>query len=291
MSRMRLTAAMDEEYKSEDSLRKRVSRALAGDDEKIKSVQKEIIEGLKKGPTKDLLENLFIFVSSALRHKLKISPEIIEIYVREGGDMNNVLGYENIPDSIWGIYNKNLEKGVPTVFSRIHPVFYPEVPESTWKIMGGKIKENPFLVQQISPSEIPEKMLHFIKDGLKENTWPEDKKYKNVSKILTERLDRIASELEQAGRPDMALALDMVSDLLDRRKADQGDKIASEMFVIKNSKGWNLHFDQKAPHKLRFSPHHAPDIFFSKTDAEKKLKEIESYSEFSEGPFKIVPQQ
>jgi len=35
-------------------------------------------------------------------------------------------------------------------------------------------------------------------------------------KTLTERLDKIASEIEQSGRPDIALALDRISDKLER---------------------------------------------------------------------------
>ena len=36
---------------------------------------------------------------------------------------------------------------------------------------------------------------------------------------VTERLDRIASELEQAGRPDMALAVDSISDRLENKES------------------------------------------------------------------------
>ena len=46
---------------------------------------------------------------------------------------------------------------------------------------------------------------------------------------VTERLDRVATELEQAGRPDMALALDQISDRLDKM-AEQG-RVSNQYYV------------------------------------------------------------
>jgi len=51
--------------------------------------------------------------------------------------------------------------------------------------------------------------------------------------IFSERIDLIASELEQAGRPDMALALDRVSDKLESSGAIV-DRFEKDAFNLKN---------------------------------------------------------
>ena len=52
---------------------------------------------------------------------------------------------------------------------------------------------------------------------------------------VTERLDRIATELEQAGRPDMALAVDMVSDRLEKKSTHKCEICDKPVKDIKES--------------------------------------------------------
>ena len=53
---------------------------------------------------------------------------------------------------------------------------------------------------------------------------------------VTERLDRIATELEQSGRPDMALAVDKVSDRLDKMEEEWKKTVAKPPKLLSKPK-------------------------------------------------------